>query len=86
MSNNPIVYNKLGQRQASISMVRFIAMILIVVCHMFQYYDHELCHWFNVGVQVFFVISGFLYGTKEIDNPITFTCRKSIFHIMFFYV
>lgn len=86
MSYSPMVYNTLGQRQASISMVRFIAMIMIIVCHMFQYYDHELCHWFNVGVQVFFVISGFLYGLKEIDNPIRFLSRSFIKILVPYYV
>lgn len=75
MSDIPVVPEVLGQRKASISMVRFTAMIMIIACHMFQYYDNELCHWFNVGVQVFFVISGYLYGTKEIDNPILFFKR-----------
>ena len=45
---------------------------MIILCHFFQYYDNELCRWFNVGVQVFFVISGFLYGKKEIVNPLHF--------------
>lgn len=66
-------------RFASISMVRFIAMLMIIVCHLFQFYDNEICRWLNVGVQIFFVISGFLYGAKEIENPIGFlfkTFRK----------
>ena len=33
-----------------------------------QYLNIELAWWFNVGVQLFFVISGFLYGGKTITD------------------
>lgn len=72
MGDIHIVRNRGGHGQASISMIRLIAMIMIIACHMFQYYDNELCRWLNVGVYIFFVVSGFLYGTKEIDNPVAF--------------
>lgn len=58
-----------GGRNPSVSAARLIAMGLIISCHMLQYYDNELCRWLNVGVHVFFIISGYLYGSKEIDNP-----------------
>lgn len=61
-----------GGKSSEISLLRCLAMTMIVTCHMFQYYDNELCRWFNIGVQVFFVISGFLYGKKDICNPIQF--------------
>lgn len=51
---------------------------MIITCHMLQYYDNELCRWFNIGVQVFFVISGFLYGKKDINNPIQFIHKTFI--------
>lgn len=54
---------------------------MIVVCHMFQYYDNVLCRWFNVGVQIFFVISGFLYGTREFNDPVAFI-KKSFIKIL----
>lgn len=65
-----------GYRDYAISYVRLIAMLMIIVCHFFQFYGNELAFWFNVGVQVFFVISGFLYGAKDIDEPIDFICRQ----------
>lgn len=64
------------RQDVAISYVRFIAMIMIIICHFFQYYGNELAFWFNVGVQIFFVISGFLYGSKDIDNPIDFICKQ----------
>lgn len=48
------------------------------MCHFFQHYGNELAWWFNVGVEVFFIISGFLYGQKEIDNTIDFYKKRMI--------
>lgn len=45
-------------------------MCSIIACHFCQYYGSEWAWWLNVGVQVFFIISGFLYGTKQISEPI----------------
>ena len=57
----------------SISLVRFIATVAIIICHIFQYLDIELMWWFNVGVQIFLCMSGYLYGRKGlIDNDFTF--------------
>ena len=57
-----------SEKNYAISLLRFIAMIFIVICHFFQYYNLELAWWFNVGVQIFLCISGFLYGNKKITN------------------
>ena len=65
--------------KAAISYSRFIAMVMIVLCHFFQFYNNELAWWFNVGVQIFLIISGFLYGTKSIEDPCLFysdRCKK----------
>ena len=40
---------------------------MIITCHILQYLDNELAWWFNVGVQVFLCISGFLYGQKHLE-------------------
>lgn len=61
-----------GKKSSTISAIRFISMLLIVTCHIFQYYDNPLCRWLNVGVQIFFIISGFLYASKTIYDPIDF--------------
>ena len=64
------------KRDYSISAIRCIAMCFIVLCHMMQYYNMELAWWFNVGVQIFFFISGFLYSGKSIENPIGWIGRQ----------
>lgn len=51
----------------NISLLRMLAMLSIVVCHILQYYGHILAWWFNVGVDVFFVISGYLYGLRNYE-------------------
>ncbi len=65
---------KTTEQDYSISFVRFFAMVFIVACHMMQRdhvvsivngYTIEWAYWFNVGVQMFLFISGYLYGRKE---------------------
>lgn len=51
-------------------------MLMIISCHIMQYYDLELAWWFNVGVQIFLCISGFLYGQKSIDNVTDFYNKR----------
>lgn len=60
----------------SISMIRLLAMMLIISCHICQYYDSEWAWWLNIGVQIFFILSGFLYGGKEIKEPIKWLGRQ----------
>ena len=52
----------------SISYLRVFSLLCIILCHFFQAYESKLAFWFNIGVQVFVFISGFLYGKKKIDN------------------
>ena len=73
MTDNHCVTNK---RNHSISLVRFVAMCMIVLCHYFQYFGLELAWWFNVGVQMFFFISGFLYGGKDIQFSADFIIKN----------
>lgn len=65
--------NKLeNEHDNAISYIRLLSMVLIISCHFMQYFEMELAWWLNVGVQIFFTMSGFLYGKKEIDRPIIF--------------
>lgn len=66
----------------SISIIRMLATQMIVVCHMFLVWNNsELYHWFNLGVQLFFLISGYLLSSSNLDNPIIWLKRR-IFRIM----
>lgn len=56
----------------SISCIRVVATLLIILCHVVQEYNNSILAMtgqiFNVGVIIFFFMSGFLYGDKEITN------------------
>ena len=72
------------KRDLSISFVRMLAMMFIVICHVMQYYDVELAWWFNIGVQIFLCISGYLYGRKRILDIRVFY-RKNFVKILIDY-
>lgn len=40
----------------------------IVICHILQSYDNRWAFVFNIGVQVFLVLSGYLYGKKVVTD------------------
>lgn len=54
----------------SVSLIRFISVLLIITCHIFQYNNSNIAYWLNCGVQIFLVMSGFLYGMKTIEKPL----------------
>ena len=72
------------KRDLSISFVRMLAMMFIVICHVMQSYDVELAWWFNIGVQIFLCISGYLYGRKRILDILVFY-RKNFVKILIDY-
>ena len=55
-------------KKNSISMIRCIAMCMIVSCHFLQGMGNELAYWMNLGVQIFLCMSGYLYGGKTIEQ------------------
>lgn len=62
----------------AISIIRVVAMILIVSCHITQGYDQQIAFILNVGVQIFFLISGFLYGKVEISSVMDFYKKRVV--------
>lgn len=53
----------------SISFVRVCAMFFIIICHLGSYFGLLLVgQFFNVGVPIFFMISGYLYGGRRIPD------------------
>jgi peptidoglycan/LPS O-acetylase OafA/YrhL len=61
--------NTISEKESNaIVIIRATAMFSIILCHLFQAYDNYLASVFNVGVQVFLVMSGYLYGKKEITK------------------
>ncbi|MBQ8299167.1 MAG: acyltransferase [Clostridia bacterium] len=57
------------KKDKAISVTRVVAMLFIVLCHLFMFYGYNsLGQIFNVGVEVFLIISGFLYANKDIKD------------------
>ncbi len=63
------------KRNSVISAVRFMALCMIVLCHILQHYQLPGSWYLTAGVQVFLCISGFLYGAKQIDDGVVFFKR-----------
>ena len=62
--------NTISEKESNaIVIIRATAMFSIVLCHLFQAYNVlSLASVFNIGVQVFLVMSGYLYGKKQITS------------------
>lgn len=61
----------------ALSMIRVFAMALIVACHIAQYYELQIAWILNVGVQVFFIMSGFLFGRLDLPaSPMEFYKKR----------
>ena len=56
------------EKSLAISLVRILATVAIVLCHYLQAYHDKWAWVLNVGVQVFLVLSGYLYGHKEVSH------------------
>lgn len=57
-----------GSQSNAIDYLRVIAMFCIIACHVCQYYENKWAWVLNTGVQIFIVISGFLYGIRFVDD------------------
>lgn len=72
----------------AISTVRLIAMCMIIITHLLSYYKNPLCNWFNVGVQVFLCMSGYLYGSRSSSGEgasfIIKNCKKILTDYLMF--
>ena len=60
---------KIEGKDYTISVCRVLGMMMIIICHLGTALDYSaVVQLFQVGVQVFLLISGYLYGVKEISN------------------
>lgn len=67
----------INEKQSNaIKLIRAISALMIVWCHIFQGLDNELAWWFNVGVQIFLFMSGFLMAKDYIANSIIFLKKR----------
>lgn len=61
-----------SHQNIGISIIRMLATVLIVICHILQAYGNVLAFYFNIGVPLFLCISGWLYGNTEKREILTF--------------
>ena len=63
----------------ALSLIRVFAMALIVSCHIAQCYELQIAWLLNIGVQIFFFMSGFLYGRLDTSTaPFAFYKKRFI--------
>lgn len=63
----------------SISFTRICAMLFVIICHLGSYFGLAFVgQLFNVGVPIFYLISGYLYGNAEIKDIRTWLCKRLI--------
>lgn len=74
------------EKDYTISLARLFSLFLIIACHVCQFYQNELAWWLNIGVQVFLLISGFLYGQREIISIKDFYKRNITKILVDYYV
>lgn len=59
------------KKDISIQVIRVIAMLSIIICHIFQETSNKYlimsAQFFNIGVYIFLIVSGFLYSNKKIE-------------------
>ena len=66
------------QQKNAITIVRVLSMLMIITCHILQGYNQPSAFLFNIGVQIFFLLSGFLYGKIEITSIASFVKKHFI--------
>lgn len=63
----------------SISFTRICAMFFIIICHLGSYFGSVFVgQLFNVGVPIFYLISGYIYGNTQISNTRTWLYKRLI--------
>ncbi len=64
------------QKNYSLSLIRCVAMIMIVACHWLQARNNWLAWHLNVGVDIFFALSGYCFGGRDIKDIGSFFKRR----------
>lgn len=58
----------LENESRAIKYIRVGSMLAIVICHILETYANRWAFVFNIGVQIFLVLSGYLYGKKVVTD------------------
>lgn len=74
------------QQSELVSLLRVISVLLIVSCHVMQGLSNHWAWVLNIGVQVFFCISAFLFGKRDIVNPLSWLKQRACKILIPYYV
>ena len=66
--------NTIQKRNGAVSLARITAMLMILVCHTAEH--SVLSQLGTTGISVFLLISGYLYGTRDIPRPLSFLKKR----------
>ena len=73
-----------------IAVVRIIMMMIIVACHFMQFYNKGTYNYYNIfgiaSVMMFTIISGYLYGGRDIKNPFKFVFKNCLKILLPYYL
>ena len=74
--------NEVKKNTYFISWLRAFAMLCIILCHLTQHAPHAIVRdtamFFNIGVELFFIISGFCFGLQQkINSPAKWYARRA---------
>lgn len=61
---------------SALNIIRWLSVLMIFSCHILQGLNSKWAFILNVGVQIFFFLSGFLYGAKGISNYKIFYIKR----------
>lgn len=81
---NDLSFSK--EQSKAINIIRGISALMIVSCHIFQGLNSELAWWFNVGVQIFLFMSGFLLAKNHLESPIIFIKKRLLKILVPYYI
>lgn len=68
--------NAVRKNDYGVCLARLTGTLLIISCHILQFFGNELAWWLNCGVQLFLCLSGFLYGQREISDGYVFIKKR----------
>lgn len=76
----------IGKSDYGVCLARLTGTLLIIGCHIAQFFGSELAWWLNCGVTLFLCLSGFLYGQKEISDGYIFIRKRFVRILKEYYV
>lgn len=72
-----LVMENSNKKDISISIIRVCAMLAIVLAHILTYFSINTHQILSIGVEIFLIISGYLYSNRKIENKKEFLIKRA---------